>query len=509
MGSNRSLVHGVLLHKGGFSVAMTHAPAGRRSGFGVVFMLALGIIVVASVFLMSQMQVQRSTGREIGAMALGSRASLASDSCITEASYRLAHGAGEEDDEAYELLRSFRQGETLETEHESLFTGAREYRLLLPLSSPLTRKAYEAEADLKIGRSQVGVIERKGYPGESELQTFDHRGRLAFEQQIRLDPPYRGFSMEVTGRYVRAYRAQAVTVPPPFSRFAAVFGDDPRDNPMRRFYQAWKVERDRLAAAGNPESSFTAFPIADFEEGGGRAFVTSSPVTDASGWAQADALANAVSVSDLNSQIELFARAGWRRASPVEDLALREHGKILSTEGLTNRSTAEVENMADLAGYYGEGEVLSFSGTVHVKGPIVLDHVFEGNAVLWTDSSQGIRISRLETRGAGSELVLVASQGNIKVEGSGAKVAAALIAPYGTIQGLAGTTVSGHLVAKGFPADLGLGPNLQMPSDPPRFRPEPGRPLSKQELQTIQILFDPGFVRKDSKRRRISGLLGG
>lgn len=501
--------------------AVAGAPRARRRGIGVVFLLAIGVIVVVSVFMASQMSVQQSTGKEIGAMALGARAQLACESGIAEAGYSIQTGAleGSESDPTFATLRGFRQDEELDKEVDSLLTGKTEYVMALPYSAKLTREAYSSEQDISFGPGLAALVERKGFPGERDLLTFDHEGVLAFEQAVTITPPYGGFGMTVTARHLRAYRAILADVPPPFSHYTAIVDDVPGDaNPLRKYWDVYKTAKAAWIADGRDEGELEDFPVALMDEGSGRYFVTAAPALNAPDAWNVEALATSPGtfgaswLEDVNSAIAVLQTAGWHRPERDEEERLRKHRALLTKEALSNRSVFEVESMADLAGYFhGEGDELVLDGIIHVKGPLLLDNPYAGEAVVWTDDPEGIRIRSLTAVEEGSHLVVIATRGDIEIEAEeGAVVQASLLAPESTVRGLEGITLEGRLMMKRFPPEPFVqGPTITRPPWP-AFDPEPGRPLTAEERAAIQIFFDPGIVRKDSRRRRTQqGLFGG
>lgn len=500
-------------------------PAGRaRQGVGVVFMISVGVMIVLAVFLGSQFMTQRSTSAEIGAIALGARAQLACESAITEAAYRVVHGSEDEANSlvAYEALRSFTQKEDLTPNIDSDYSGKTEYLLDVPFQRPLTEQSYEGEEDIEFGAGLVGLVEREGFPGERELMSWDHRGLLAFEQEVTVTPPYGGFSMKVQSRFLRAFRALVVNVPPPFSRYRVVLGGDggPGDH-FLRLYEAWQQARDRHGDAVDD------FPILQMEEAQGRHYVTGVDVVSAPDGAwnvdelSADAGSQPPDADDgLNAQLAAWqGAAGFRRASEEEDRELRDHLALFSAGALANRSTFQVVNSADLTGYFGydasDGLALDLDGVVHVKGPLVLDHGFKGRGILWTDHAEGIRVRSLTPSADAAndaEVILVATRGDIEIVDPDPTnpIAASLIAPQGTVKCEGTAQVVGHLVMHHLPAEpYEKGPTVRAPPSP-RFKPDRGRELNEDEKRQIQIFFDQGFVRKDARRRRASkGLLGG
>ena len=140
---------------------------------------------------------------------------------------------------------------------------------------------------------------------------------------------------------------------------------------------------------------------------------------------------------------------------------------------------------------------------------IVIDHEIKGRAILWTDSPQGIRIRSLRMADQESELILVATQGDIENEaGMGAVIQASLMAPKGSIRGLDGTIVVGQILMDRFPTDIQRGCAVRAPMGP-RFDPEKGKPLTPEEMKIVEIYMDSSFLRVDSRRRRRRGVFGG
>lgn len=487
----------------------------RRRGIGVVFMVALGVIVVLSVMLMSQMTSQRSTGVELSAMAQGSRAQLAAESAIAEAAYRLAQEAEGDDTTrpAFLALRGLDPDAPVARETESPYSGKPEYLEVLPFEAPLTYEAYKLEGDLSFGASLVGLLERQRFPGEDEVRSWDHRGLVAFEQEVTLAPPTGGPAVRCQARFLQSYRALAVTVPPPFSRFTAMVGETAGDdNRFRSYFDLWSRAKAAFEAGGGDPDVFPAFPIEDMEGSTGRFYVTSAAELPSAAW-NVDALdtdpgsIGASELDDLKDQLAVLATGGWRRLPGREDQELQEAAALLTKEALGNRSTYELEGMADLAGYFGDGKSLELEGVVRVKGPIRLDHTVKGPCILWTDSRDGIRVKSLAVDAAGGEVVLVATDGDIQLD-DGATVAASLLAPKGTVKGLAGATVTGHLLMARFPPAFTGGPTLRRPAGPRLDPPENGR-LRPEDRRHFSLYFDPGFVRRDSRRTRAGGMFGG
>lgn len=493
------------------------ARAPRRRGVGVVFLIAMGILVVLVVLLFAQSRTQDATGKEILASALGSRGQAAVESCLVEVAYQvLEKGSAEAtEDPLHQALRDYVPGEPRAADRESLLDSRPLFVRTFEGSPALTAEAYAEEGDVELGETRVGMVGRWGFPGEAELLTRDHRGVLALEQEVVVTPAWGGFSMKVTGSFQRSYRAVTLAVPAPFAGYTALVKEASGDgNRFRAYHDGYVAARARHLAQGGGPEDLPDFPVADMEGSVGGYFATTVPSLPPEGW-NVDALATypgsfgVSQLDDLKDAFALLQAGGWRRltGAPVEEL--ERHLRLLSPDGLGPRSSFELEGMADLAGYFGEGEELHLDGVVHVKGTVVLEHTLRGRAVLWTDAPGGVTIRKLALASNLDGLVVVSTSGDIRLEvPEGTRIPASLLAPRGTVRGLDGVALRGHLLMGRYPPDMVRGPTQERPAAAVS-RPEPGAPLDEAGRRAMRVLFDPGFVRKDMRRRRLRGLLGG
>lgn len=484
----------------------------RRNGAGVVFLLVLGILVVLVVLLFSQSQTQDQTGREISAAALGSRGRVAVESCLTEASYWMGElsEASQEEDPAYLGFRSFVPGQSLERTGTSLIDDAPLFLVTFPWKPEATRAAYQAEEDVAFGETRVGIVDRSGFEGEESLPTRDHRGVLGIEQEIVVTPPWGGFSVKVVGHYERAFRSVTLAVPAPFSRYSVLVQERSGDgNPLRRYHQGYLQAKQSFVAGGGDPASFPEFPVAGMEGSVGGFFVTTAPALPRAAW-NVDALLStpgdlaSATEAELRDALAVLASGGWQRLSgpPVDQLL--ESFRLVDANGLGARSSYRVQTMADLAGFFGEGQTLLLDGVVHVREQISLEHRIEGRTVLWTDAPQGITVRGLEVPPevvAEGGVVLVATQGDIRVElPPGSTLPASLLALRGKVKGLDGVTLQGHLLSGGFP-EVGQGVEVLRP---PRTAPDlaVGAPLDPDGRALTRVLFDSSWMRRDIHQRR-------
>jgi len=483
----------------------------------VVFLLAMGILVVLIILLFTQSRTQDSTGKEISASALGARGRVAVESCIAELAFRLIEkGAGEDaSDAVHEGMRAFVPGAAPPDRRPGIMSDDPLYLDTFELDASVTAEAYQDQGDVEFGESRVGPSQRTGFPGEEELQTRDHRGVVTLEQEAVVTPPWGGFSMKVVGRFQRAYRAVTVAVPPPFSAYTALVKEIPGDaNRFRTYYDNFQAASQRFLADGGDEEDLPEFPVRGMEGSVGGYFVTTVAALPASAW-NVDALGTApgtMGVSEMDDIRDAFAllEAGsWERLTGDEVEELEAHMRLLSGDGLGPRSSFRMANMADLAGYLGTDEgALDLQGVVHVKTPVTLDHEASGPAVLWTDAAQGVTIRRLEVSNP-EGIVVVSTVGDIRLEvPAGTIIRASLLAPRGTVRGLDGVTVNGHLLMGRYPPDMEQGVAQQRPAASVPA-PAPGRPLEEAGRRSQQVVFDAGFLRKDFRRHRLRGLLGG
>lgn len=479
-----------------------------RRGIGALFLVAIGVLVVLVVLLWAQSRTQDATGREINVVALGGRATVAAESALTEMAYRLDEAAAGADLEApaHRALRGYRPGVSGSGGPAALLEGAPPYLETLELEASLTAEAYAADGDVALGERKAGVVSRVGFPGEDELATRDHRGLVALEQVVTVTPPWGGTAVSVTARGVRAFRSLLVDVPPPFSQYTAVVLERPDDgNRFRAYWDAYRAFRNGFA--GDP-ASLPEFPVAGIEGSVGGFFVTTAPEVPAPGWNVDPLLPNAqnLGVTEQDDWADAFAAmapAGWMRLVDDEAAELERHLALFSPAALGPRSSARVDSMADLAGYFGEGDTLALKGVIEVGGPIILDHVVSGTAVLWTDDPAGVVIRRLELSSNLDRLVLVSATGDVRIElGTGGVVPASLVAPGGTVRGLGGVTVEGRMVLGRYPPDLSQGPD-QRRSGPVIPAPAPGQGLPDEGRAATRVYFDPGYVRRDFRRQRL------
>ena len=481
---------------------------GTRRGIGALFLVAIGILVVLVVLLFAQARTQDATGREINVVALGGRATVAAESALTELAYRLDAAAAGEDREApaHRALRGYLPGVGGSGGPAALLEGAPPYLETLELEPSLTAEAYAEEEDVEIGERKVGVTARVGFPGEEDLATRDHRGLVALEQVVTLTPPWGGAAVSVTARGVRAFRSLLVDVPPPFSQYTAVVLETPDDgNRFRAYWEAYRQFENGYT--GNPDL-LPDFPVAGIEGSVGGFFVTTMPEVPSAGWSVDPLLPNPqnLGVTERDDWADAFAAmqpAGWERLTEDAAAELEAHLPLLGAGALGARSTFRVDSMADLAGYFGDGDTLELRGVVQVSGSVILDHVVSGTAVLWTDDPGGVTVRRLERSSISDRLLLVSTKGDVRIElGSGGILPASLAAPQGTVTGLDGVTVQGRMVLGRYPPDLSQGPD-QRREGPAIPAPEPGQGLPDEGRAATRVVFDPGFVRRDFRRQRI------
>lgn len=490
-----------------------HSPPTRRRGAGVVFLLAIGILVVLIILLFSQARTQDATGREINVVALGGRASVAADSALTELSYRLDEAARDPDREApvARALRGFVPGVTETPAEDSLLDDEPYFLRTFELSHELTREAYAPEGDVELSPPRAGLVRRAGFEGEEDLLTRDHKGLVALEQEVTVTPPWGGTAVRVAGRGLRSFRSVLLDVPPPFSEYSAVILETPDDdNRLREYYDAFADFRRRFLGDGGAESALPEFPVPGIEAGVGGYFVTTSPSIPSAGFSIDPLLPNPANLGvterdDWADALAALQVGGWRRLAgdPADELVA--HTRLLTAQGLGPRSTFEVDSMADLAGYFGDedGGRLELKGVIHVKGAIVLEHEVSGPAVLWTDSAQGVIIRKFERSSNPGHVVVISTKGDIRIEVTpGSVVPASLVAPEGTAVGLDRVTVQGRLVLGRFPPGMAVGPTVAMPT-PVVERPAPGAGWGEQGLARSEVVFDPGYVRKEYARQRL------
>lgn len=501
---------------------MKHTPVsasrrGERRGAGVVFLLAIGILVVLFILLFTQSRTQDQTGREISASALGSRARVAAESCLTEASYwvTLLAEESEEDSPAYQALRAHVPGSEGEPSEPGLLDPDQPLFLeTFEWFPEATRAAYQGEEDVRFDRTRVGILSRQGFEGEEDLATRDHRGVLAVQQEVVVTPPWGGFSIKVVSHAERAYRSVTLGVPAPFSRFTVMVqekSDD--DNHLRRYYEAWRQVRQDFLGGGGDEADFPPFPVSGMEGSVGGFFATTAAAVPPEAW-NLDAMLSvpgdlaASPLPEFRDAMAVLATGGWQRLSegPLEPFL--ENMPLLDARGLGARTCFQVQNMADLAGFFGDEGALVLDGVVQVRDAITLEHRVEGPAVLWTDSPKGILVRGLETTpelAARGGLVLVATQGDIRVEvPPGTVLPASLVALRGSVRGLDGVRIHGHLLSGAFPPGLSTGVGLQRPA---QVVPEPAPGAAFDELgrRLTRVLFDSGWTRRETNQRRLRG----
>jgi hypothetical protein len=435
------------------------------------------------------------------------------ESCLTEGSYWLSETTDGSDEEApaYIDFRAFIPGEDDEPVAESLLYEKPRFLDSFDWKPEATMGAYQGQDDVEFGDSRIGILSREGFDGESELLTRDHRGVVALEQEITVTPPWGGMSIKVLGHFQRAFRSVTMGVPAPFSRYTAIFRERDGDgNRFRAYYEQYRVARSAYGAAGGNPDNFPEFPVAGMGGSIGGFFVTTAPSLPGAAW-NVDALfsnpgdLSLSSITEIRDAFAVLASGSWQRlvGDPVEEF--QKHLRLLDASGLGARSSFEVQNMADLAGFFGDGERLQLEGVIHVKDQISLEHKIEGRAILWTDSPKGVTIRGLTREGGNPQdggLLVVATRGNIRLEvPAGTTLPVSLLALKGTVKGLDGVTLQGHLFCDSYPPGLSQGVGLERPTLVAEA-PAPGRALEEEGRKMVAVIFDQGIIRKEFRRRR-------
>jgi hypothetical protein len=377
-----------------------------------------------------------------------------------------------------------------------------------------TQAAYQTESDVRFGQTRVGILSRVGFDGEADLPTRDHRGILAVEQEVVVTPAWGGFSMKVIGHSQRSYRSVTLGMPAPFSQYTAMVQERSGDgNRLRAYFEGYQKARQNYQAGGGDPAAFPEFPIEGMEGSVGGFFVTTATALPRAAW-NVDALLSvsgdlgSSSLDEVRDALAVLESGGWKRliGEPVDKLV--ESFPLVDASGLGPRSSYRVQNMADLAGYFGEGDTLILDGVVQVQEQIALEHQIDGRVILWTEDPKGVTIRSLRTAPeviASGGLVVVATQGDIRVElPAGSVLPASLVALRGTVKGLDGVTLQGHLLTGSFP-DVGQGVEVHRPPQSVPVLP-PGATLEEVGRRMTRVLFDSGWTRRDIHQRRLRGM---
>lgn len=169
---------------------------------------------------------------------------------------------------------------------------------------------------------------------------------------------------------------------------------------------------------------------------------------------------------EMSDQLLLMARQMFRKASAREARELEKYYSVLEEDSWKARRTHSYPDLASFIQATSASGVLDLGGIYWIDGPVVLQHVYRGHAVIVCPDLEGIVVRKV-TRDPSIDghLTLVALRGDVRALGDPTEVHASLVAVHGTIRGFSRSRIYGTVYVSYLPADREEGPEIQRPID--------------------------------------------
>ena len=489
-----------------------------RRGFGAIFIFVIGIVVVMTIFLMTQFMSGKTATAEIEASDLGNRAQIVAESAAEECSYYVLNSCNndEEDDSAtaelYEKLRTFDKESSTHPSVEGPTGKGLKYLWNVPHEVPVNRGYYQSSENtdnIDIGNFVIGPVKQNLFP-EEPVKGNESSGILAMEGEITVNSKSGGISVQRQVQFARDFRVVLLHPPYPFNNYT-LFLKRTSPSTADRFHSYF----EKFEGAGNALSQ--SFPIEDMASDSRPIVTTASEIRPESFAINSLSEAATVNISNMNQtestrfNAELNSCKGgrFRKLSPEtsQEYVTGNYYNQLDYKSFRNRASHYYPDFGRFIYNHQKDDVLRLNGLYYIEKGVSLNHVYSGRGIIVTSSTEDLVIRSLSKSSESDRLTVVTINSNFDIQynstGSRTIVQADIMAVAGTILRPGAAVIEGCVYLSHLPPDNNEGLHIKLPPDTATTPWSSGDTPDKNYLKKLSVLLNPGYAwRKYWNKRR-------
>ncbi len=485
----------------------------NRRGIGMMMVVAVGILVVLTIFAAMRYLREKEVTRDISMLDMAKRAGIAADSAAQECLYFAlkygnlppgAEGSTEQSVRLFEGLRKYTPSSPGEATEESPIEGNGQYIERYPYDVPITAGYYAQDEATETSFEDTALCETARYAWpDGAKETNEHYGVMTAEGRVRLRLKSSRKAVEISYRYAREYKVLLVHPPYPFNLYTLILRprQDPPSGRMYDYFSRYEAAADSL-----PD-----FPVADMVSDT-RPIVTTAAVIPENTLVLDALRRSPPRIPPTASDLQQFSRMralGLHKldAAAAAEWKEKRFYEQLTWQALAGKATHHYAGFALFAAERLKDGVLQLDGIYYVEGPVTLDCAYSGRGMIVTSSPDGVMIRRLERRGnaLANRLVVVSCGGDITFPYDGSisttVCQADLFVPNGRLRAGSGGRIEGIVYAAALEPDGASSPRIVRPNDTVAVPWKEGEPLDPEYGQKLRFFVSPYWL---WKRQRMS-----
>jgi len=490
------------------------ATTGRR-GVGVVFVVVIGIIVVLSVFLMSQYFSGRHATSEVATSDLGNRANIIAESATEECAYFTMMSANDQErrtdngSDLYEKIRMFRKDSSTTPSKEGPTGKGLPYLWDVTYDIRRTKNFYankEYAGDATLSDFVIGPLQQSPFP-DAPVEGNESFGIIGLAGQVTVNSEAGGNDVERQVQFAKNYRVLLLHVPWPFNKYT-LYVKRPTVATPDRFHEYFETYQN-ATATGLP-----SFPIAAMASDERPIVTTAAEVKpdafvvttlDPNGGTNLSNL-TPQDQSTLQTEFAAMQQAGFSKLDAATSTSYVNDGyyRQLTWQALKNKASHYYPDFGRFVYDNSQDGELKLSGLYYVEKGLALDHTFSGRGVIVTTGTEDVVIRRLTKAEPHARVcvITVNSSFDFRLGGSSTgTIEADLMAPAGTIKNAGNAKIAGSVYLAFIQPGSQVGPWILRPDDT-EAEPWSGGALDPAYGQKLGVFLSPGYVWKRYWNRR-------
>jgi len=479
-----------------------------KAGFGAVFMFAIGIVVVMTIFVMTQFMTGQSATAEIEASDLGNRAGIVAESAAEECSYYTLLKSNDIEDDSpeakklFETLRTFEKRSSTYPSKEGPTSKGLKYLWNTKFCLPMNKNYYQSDSEndnITIDCFAIGPLKQKCFPQGPKLSN-ESSGILGIEGKVTVKSKTGGPTIEREVQFARDFRVLLLHPPYPFNNYTLYLKRKTGTIPdkFHSYFRAFEDSQTPL---------ISEFPISDMSSDERPIVSTASEIKPESFNIRAFNEQSGIDMNNLTTkQIgQLATDISYVKAAKFTKLAAETSTEYVQDNYYNQLDWNSFKNKA--SHYYpdfgrfvydnAKDSNLKLNGIYYIEKGVVLDHTFSGRGIIVTTNTEDMVIRNVKRSSSNDRLTIVTINSNFDIRGTAkggqSIVEADIFAPNGTITDPSLAHIKGTVYLSHLDPSNGKGPWIELPDDTATIPWTDGDELDDKYANKLAVILSPGY----------------